>query len=149
MEIDYSAMAFPKESWKEPKPEKPKWQRYKKPEQKKVKPVKRRKPKKYKKVKSIMQDKSDKRCYLCMLLNNDYRIHSVTEEHHVLFGDIKWISDAYGLRVNLCIEHHRTGEEAVHNNRESAEVLMRLAQQVFTEEYPDLDWMKIVGKNYL
>lgn len=139
MEIDYSAMAFPKEVWKAPK----------KPEQKKEKPVKRRKPKKYKKVKSIMQDKSDKRCYLCMLLNNDYRIHSVTEEHHVLFGDIKWISDAYGLRVNLCIEHHRTGEEAVHNNRESAEVLMRLAQQVFTEEYPDLDWMEIVGKNYL
>ncbi len=84
-----------------------------------------------------------------MLLANDYRIHSETEEHHVLFGDTKWISDAYGLRVNLCLCHHRTGRAAVHNNYENAKALMRIAQQVFTEEYPDLDWMEIVGKNYL
>lgn len=96
-----------------------------------------------------MQDKSDKRCYLCMLLNNDYRIHPVTEEHHVLFGDTKWVSDAYGLRVNLCIEHHRTGKAAVHNNHVNAELLMKLAQQIFMEEYPEEDWMEIVGKNYL
>lgn len=96
-----------------------------------------------------MQEKQDKRCYLCMLLNNDYRIHPVTEEHHVLFGDNKWIADAYGLRVNLCVEHHRIGEEAVHNNRENAERLKKIAQQVFTEEYPEENWMELVGKNYL
>lgn len=59
------------------------------------------------------------------------------------------LSDWYGLRVNLCLRHHREGPEAVHNNKENAEILMKMAQQVFMEEFPELDWMEIVGKNYL
>ena len=148
MSIDYSDMAFPKPVRKL-REKKPYWQRQKKPQNRKVAPVQRKKPKRYKKVKSIMQDKSDKRCYLCMLLENDYRIHSTTEEHHVLFGNTKWVSDAYGLRVNLCLRHHRTSNEAVHNNHKNAELLMKIGQQAFREEYQNLDWMEIVGKNYL
>ncbi len=128
MEIDYSAMAFPKSSWKKQK---------------------QKKRKKYRKIPSILQDKDDKRCYLCMLLDGNYKEHTYTEEHHVIFGDNKWVSDAYGLRVNLCVEHHRTSREAVHNNHENAERLMKLAQQEFTKKYPEEDWMKLVGKNYL
>lgn len=96
-----------------------------------------------------MQPKSDRRCFLSMLLDNDYREYEYLEEHHVLFGNNKWISDAYGLRVNLRPEYHRTGPLAVHNNKETADLLKRIAQQRFTEEYPDKDWMGIVGKNYL
>lgn len=138
MSIDYSDMAFPKPTWKKKEPTK------KKSAQKKT--VKRRK---YKKRDSIMQDKSDKRCYLCMLLDNDYRVHPVTEEHHVLFGNTKWVSDEYGLRVNLCISHHRTGPAAVHNNQKNAELLKKIAQQTFMEEYSNENWMEVVGKNYL
>lgn len=126
MSSDYSDMAFPKQSWK-PK-----------------------KKSKRKKVKSIMQIKSDRRCYLCMLLNNDYRIHNYLEEHHVIFGRGKRkISDEYGLLVNLCVMHHREGPEAVHNNHENAERLMKIAQKRFQETYTDKEWMEIVGKNYL
>ena len=96
-----------------------------------------------------MQGKDDRRCYLCMILENDYRIHSELEEHHVLFGDVHVLSDRYGLRVNLCLRHHRIGPAAVHNNRENAELLMRSAQQVFQKEFPHLNWMEIVRKNYL
>ena len=146
MSIDYNAMAFPKASWMQQEQK-----RQKKPQNKKVAPVQRKKKKKkhYKKVPSIMQDKSEKRCFLSMLLDNDYRQYEYLEEHHVLFGCDKWISDAYGLRVYLRPEYHRTGQQAVHNNAEIADLLKRYAQKCFMEEYPDLDWMQIVGKNYL
>ena len=146
MSIDYSDMAYPKPVRKPKEPKKPYWQR------KREKPVaekKKRKKKKYKKVPSIMQHKDDKRCYLCMLLENDYRTHSYTEEHHVLYGSRKWISDAYGLRVNLCRKHHRQDDEALPDNHEYSELLKREAQKTFIEAYPDLDWMEIVKKNYL
>lgn len=148
MSIDYSDMAFPKPV-KKTKEKKPYWQRQKKPQNRKKASVKRRKPKKYKKVKSIMQDKSDKRCFLCMILDNEYRTHSYVEEHHVLYGSRKWISDAYGLRVNLCRKHHRQDKDALHDNWEYSLLLKQKAQQAFMEAYPKEDWMKIVGKNYL
>lgn len=143
MSIDYSAMAFPKASWTQQERK-----RQKKPQNRKVAPVQRKK-KHYKKVASIMQDKSEKRCFLSMLLDNDYRQYEYLEEHHVLFGCDKWISDAYGLRVYIRPEYHRTGPLAVHNNQEIADLLKRYAQKRFVDEYPDLDWMEIVGRNYL
>ncbi len=96
-----------------------------------------------------MQHKDDKRCFLCMLLDNDYREHSYTEEHHVIFGDEKWVSDAKGLRVNLCRRHHRQSPVAVHDNQELAELLKKIAQQKFMEVYPDEKWHDYVEKNYL
>ena len=143
MSIDYSDMAFPKPKKKE------KATRQKKPRGRKKERKQPWKKTKRKKIPSIMQEKENRRCYLCMLLEKDYRIHSYLEEHHVLFGDFHMLSDWYGLRVNLCLRHHREGPEAVHNNKENAEILMKMAQQVFMEEFPELDWMEIVGKNYL
>lgn len=138
MGIDYSVMAFPKDSWKQQ--DKPKREKHR---------TKKRKKKKYKKVPSIMHLKEDRTCFLSMLLDNDYRQWSYLEEHHVIFGDEKWVSDAFGLRVYLRPEYHRTGPLAVHNNQEIAELLKRLAQQAFMEEYPELDWHDYVEKNYL
>lgn len=146
MSIDYSDMAFPKPAWKRKEPKKTPWKQRKK----KDTPAKRkRKKKKYRKIPSIMQDKSEGRCYLSMLLDNDYRVWPYLEEHHVIFGDEKWVSDAFGLRVYLRPEYHRIGPAAVHNNQENAELLKRIAQQAFTEEFPDLNWHDYVEKNYL
>lgn len=143
MSIDYSDMAFPKPKKKE------KVTRQKKPRGRKKEQKQPWKNTKEQQGKRIIQDKDDRRCFLCMLLENDYRIHSYLEEHHVLFGNMRRISNRYGLKVNLCLRHHREGPEAVHNNKENAEILMKMAQQVFMEKYPELDWMEIVGKNYL
>lgn len=145
MGIDYNAMAFPKASWMQ------QGKRQKKPQNRKVAPVQRKKRKKkhYRKVPSIMQHKDDKRCFLCMLLENDYREHVYTEEHHVIFGDEKWVSDAFGLRVNLCRKHHRQSPVAVHDNQTLAELLKQIAQQKFMEVYPDKNWHDYVEKNYL
>ena len=70
------------------------------------KPIKKKR-KKHKK--SIMQPKGDRRCYLCMLLDGDFTYKPYLEEHHVLFGNTHAFAEAEGLKVNLCLEHHRNG----------------------------------------
>lgn len=102
-------------------------------------------------MKSIMHRK-DGTCYLCAKLLDGVDWHyPYTEEHHVMFGfdGDRPKSEKYGLKVYLCVNHHRTSREAVHQNRANAELLMADAQKKFIETYPELDWMEIFGKNYL
>lgn len=72
-----------------------------------------------------------------------------TEEHHIFGAANRKLSEKYGLKVQLCIYHHREGKEAVHNNHEKMMLLKALGQQAFNEHYPDKDFMKIFGKNYI
>ena len=98
-------------------------------------------------MKSIMQEK-DGRCYLCMLLHDDYSV-KIVQEHHVIFGRAnRKLSEKYGLKIYLCIWHHTEGPEAVHKNAEIARMLKVSAQRIFRKVFPELDWMSIFGKNY-
>ena len=100
--------------------------------------------------KSILQPKSDRRCYLCMLLDNDYSYKRQLHEHHVLFGDTHTFAEKEGLKVNLCVEkHHKEGPEAVHNNYENARILMAIAQREWEKEHSREEWMDRTGWNYL
>lgn len=111
-------------------------------------PKQKWKKKRKKHRKSILQLKEDRRCYLCALEGN-LQEQSYLEEHHVMFGEgLRQLSEEYGLKVNLCTRHHRTGKEAVHNNKENADKLKKIAQERFEEVYPDLDWMEIFRRNY-
>ena len=75
------------------------------------------KKKRKKHAKSIMQPDQDKHCYLCMLLHDDYHEKNV-EEHHVIPGTWgRGKSEELGLKVYLCVEHHRTGPEIPANLR--------------------------------
>lgn len=88
-------------------------------------------------------------CFLCARLNNDFR-KKYTEEHHILFGSgQRDISEAEGLKVDLCPEHHRTGPEAVHNNRDMRELVCRAAQEEYEKTHTREEWMEISRKNYL
>lgn len=103
-------------------------------------------------MKSILHNKADGTCYLCMLLHDDYSRKMVREEHHVPFGrGIRPISERYGLKVYLCISHHRYegGAEAVHRNNTIRRMLDRKAQEAFEKAYPDKNFREIFGKNYL
>lgn len=139
-----------------PKPEKQKKDRFKKKKGRKKKeksdlllpkPVYQ---KRKKHGKSILQPKSDRRCYLCMLLDNDYSTKRSLHEHHVLFGNGHAFAEAEGLKVNLCTEkHHKEGPAAVHNNYKNAELLMRIAQEEWEKTHSHEEWMLHVEKNYL
>ena len=99
--------------------------------------------------KSIMQDCEDNRCYLCMELNNDFTL-KYTEEHHCIHGMAnRAISERLGLKVKLCLEHHRIGKEAVHNNSINSLILKEAAQRRYEEDHSRAEWMAEMGRSWL
>ncbi len=100
-------------------------------------------------AKSILHNKQDGTCYLCMLLNQDYA-RRTTQEHHVIFGTAnRKLSERYGLKVYLCLQHHEVGPAAVHNNHENALLLQQKAQEAFEKMYSRSQWMLVFGRNYI
>ena len=49
----------------------------------------------------------------------------------------------------LCADCHRQGKQAVHRCKETDIKLKIIAQRRFEEEYPQLSFMKIFGRNYI
>ena len=101
---------------------------------------------------SILHNEEDGTCFLCRLLNvwnKDERV-LVREEHHVIFGRAyRKKSEHYGLKVYLCMPHHRTSKEAVHQNEEMSELLKKIAQIALEKRYGYRKWMEEFDKNHL
>ena len=66
-----------------------------------------------------------------------------------LYHAALYLAETEGLKVNLCLEHHRNGPAAVHNNAKNARILMAKAQEVYERTHTREEWMKNAGKNYL
>lgn len=99
---------------------------------------------------SIMQKKEEGYCYLCALLENNWRPCGYREEHHVFFSaHQKPLSEEYGLKVYLCRRHHREGPDAVHQNQRNRRILEAQGQQAFEAKYGHKKFMEIFKKNYL
>lgn len=99
--------------------------------------------------KSILHNKEDSTCYLCMLLDGNDRPHAWLHEHHIFGGPNRDFSEAYGLKVYLCVEHHETGKMAAHRCQETQDLLHKIGQREFEEHYPDKNFREIFGKEYL
>ena len=97
--------------------------------------------------KSIIQRK-DGICYLCEKLYGG-GWHQQVEEHHCFDAANRHLSEHYGLKVYLCLGHHRTSKEAVHQNAEMMRLVQRDAQKAFESKYTDLNFREIFGRNYL
>lgn len=98
---------------------------------------------------SILHDKRDHTCFLCMMLHEDYS-WKLTEEHHVFFGKgRKDKSESYGLKVQLCIPHHRESREAVHRNIKNSRMVQAYAQRAFEKKWPEKNFREIFGRNYI
>ena len=79
---------------------------------------------------SILQEKGSP-CYLCMKMRPHYEWKRAVHEHHIFGGSNRDKSEAEGLKVYLCLEHHISGKEAVHNNAEMMKVLRQDGQRAF------------------
>ncbi len=100
--------------------------------------------------KSIMQDKSRRTCYLCMLLRGDDAPRSNLQEHHAMPGTAnRKLSEHYGLKVYLCLQHHTQGPEAVHHNIHHQRLVQRKAQEAFEAKYSHEKWMEVFGRNII
>ncbi len=91
--------------------------------------------------KSIIQDDMTQ-CYLCGSMR-------WLETHHVFGAANRKNSDKYGLVVRLCHYCHNEKPRGVHYNKATREYLQREGQAAFMREFPDLDFMKIFGRNYI
>ena len=111
-------------------------------------PKERTKQKKRHHAESLFRQ-ADGTCYLCVRLHDDYRAHRGLEEHHIFGGPNRKLSEKYGLKVKLCPDHHRNGEEAAHRNADVARVLHEDGQRMFEKHHPGEEFRNVFGKNYL
>ena len=82
----------------------------------------------------------------CLVCGTNQNIHI----HHVIYGTAKRkLSDKYGLIVPLCATHHNMSKQGVHFNKTLDTKLKQYAQRKFEENYPELSFLKVFGKNYL
>lgn len=101
-------------------------------------------------MKSILHDKKDRTCFLCMWLHGDDSYKEILEEHHVFFGRaLRKLAEKYGMKVYLCIFHHRTGREAVHQNGSINKMVQAYAQRAFEKKWPEKNFYSIFGRNYI
>ena len=71
------------------------------------------------------------------------------ERHHIFGGANRKKSEKYGLWVWLIHDLHNEPPFGAHHNRETDLYLKRLGQKCFEEEYPELDFLELFGRNYL
>lgn len=109
----------------------------------------RKSKRKNKKHKSSIIHEKDGTCYLCMKLDGDYTQKRRLHEHHIFGGPNRSISEAEGLKVYLCLEHHTVGPAAVHNNHENMRILQRIGQRAYEKTHSRKQFMELIGKNYL
>lgn len=90
---------------------------------------------------SILQN--EKKCFVC---GTTYNIHT----HEIFFGTAnRKKSIKYGCCIYLCGYHHNLSNEGVHFNKKLDTYLKQIGQRAFEEKYPDKDFLKEFGRNYL
>lgn len=104
-------------------------------------------------MRSIIPGNSKEKCFVC---GNTYH----TEEHHIFGAANRNLSEINGLKVNLCVEHHR-GDKGVHgkDGHKLQQYLHEVGQETYEDQkikYKDLtmaearaEFIKAFGKNYL
>jgi hypothetical protein len=90
-------------------------------------------------MKSIIQ--SERECFIC---GSPY-----VEEHHIFGGAYRKKSEQYGLKVFLCHCDHNEPPNGVHHNKSTMQYFHELGQKAFEKHYPDKDFRKEFGRNYL
>ena len=82
----------------------------------------------------------------CLVCGSTYHLH----RHHIFYGTAnRKLSEQYGCWCYLCARHHNMSGVGVHFNKELDNQLKVHTQKRFNEVYPELDFRKIFGKNYL
>ena len=97
-------------------------------------------------MKSIVQ--SEKECYLCRKRFGAQKV-SHLECHHLFGGGNRNLSEKYGLKVYLCHYHHNEPPEGAHFNWKTMVELRKDGQRAFEKHFPNEDFLKIFGRNYL
>jgi hypothetical protein len=85
---------------------------------------------------------NEKKCFLC-------GSSQWLEKHHIFGGANRKKSEKYGLTVYLCHYCHNEPPNGVHHNASNMLLLKKIGQDAFQKHFPDKDFLKEFGKNYL
>ncbi len=85
---------------------------------------------------------NEHQCYLCGSVQ-------WLDKHRILGGANRSKSERYGLWVYLCHYCHNEPPNGVHHNRERMDYLRAIAQAKFEKVYPDINFLRTFGRNYL
>ena len=93
-------------------------------------------------MKTVLQ--TEKECFVC---GTPFNLH----DHHIFFGKPnRQLAERRGLKVWLCVQHHTSSNDAVHNNRVLDLSLKRMAQKYYEEHYGTREqFIQEFGRNYL
>ena len=91
-------------------------------------------------AKSILQNK--KECFITGSVSN---LH----EHHIFGGRNRKTSEKFGFKVWLRADWHNMAGYGVHFNKDLDLSLKRTCQAKFEETHTRVEFMKLIGKNYL
>lgn len=113
-------------------------------------PKKPKRVKRKKHPKSLLMQQGRGICYLCVELDENWWQHRYTEEHHIFFSKHqRELSEEYGLKVDLCLDHHKKGPMAAHKNKSVRRFLEAKGQQAFEAEYGAEKFRRVFGENYI
>ena len=97
-------------------------------------------------MKSVIQ--SEKECYICMALYGERNVRNL-EMHHIYPGSAnRKKSEADGMKVWLCHEHHQ-GNESVHFDPVLSSWLKKRGQKKYEETHTREEFIDRYGRNYL
>ena len=86
------------------------------------------------------------KCLICEMMPHETHLYT----HNVFYGEGREeLSKQYGCWCYLCGRHHHMSNAGVHFNPDIDRKLKAHTQKRFNEVYPELDFVKIFGKDYL
>ena len=90
---------------------------------------------------SIISNKKE-----CLVCKTNYNLH----RHHIFYGSAnRKKSEKFGCWCYLCANHHNMSNAGVHFDKELDKKLKIYTQKRFLEVYPNENFLKIFGRNYL
>lgn len=82
----------------------------------------------------------------CLVCKTNYNLH----RHHIFYGSAnRKKSEKFGCWCYLCATHHNMSNAGVHFDKELDKKLKIYTQKRFLEVYPNENFLKIFGRNYL
>lgn len=85
---------------------------------------------------------NERRCFLCGSVR-------WLERHHIFGASNRKKSEQYGLWVYLCHFCHNEPPNGVHHNKTHMLLLKKIGQDAFQKTYPEKNFLKEFGRNYL
>lgn len=95
-------------------------------------------------MKSILEPQRPEECYAC-------GSQGYLEEHHIFYGTAnRKQSEAAGLKVHLCLRCHQASGIGVHGgNKELNQWLKQEAQRAYERTHTRVEFIALIGRNYL